>query len=85
MNATNYVVGLAKAEAISGLPSTASTDRSYEFSLKWGNEGTGDGQFDNLGWIAVASDGSVYVADHGPRIQKFTSDGVFQLQIRYAS
>ena len=48
------------------------------FIIKWGMEGTADGQ---LRWptdVAVASDGSVYVADSGnDRIEKFTSEGVF--------
>jgi len=38
----------------------------------------GDGQFVDLYGVALASDGSVYVADSGNnRIQKFTSEGVF--------
>jgi hypothetical protein len=47
------------------------------FGSQWGTEGTGDGEFDLPGGVAVASDGSVYVADWNHRIQKFTSEGVF--------
>jgi len=48
------------------------------FVSKWGTEGTGDGQFNRPIGIAVASDGSVYVADsQNDRIQKFTPQGVF--------
>ena len=46
--------------------------------LIWGTRGAGDGEFFYPEGIAVASDGSVYVADHNNhRIQKFTPGGVF--------
>jgi len=54
------------------------------FVRKWGTSGTGDGEFSAPVGVAVASDGSVYVADGlangvqtNHRIQKFTSEGVF--------
>ena len=44
----------------------------------WGTNGSGDGEFAYPAGVAVASDGSVYVADRSnDRIQKFTSEGVF--------
>jgi DNA-binding beta-propeller fold protein YncE len=49
---------------------------SAAFVRKWGTYGSGDGQFYHPGGVAVASDGSVYVADTN-RIQKFTSEAVF--------
>ena len=51
------------------------------FVLKWGSNGTGDGQFSSPYGIAVDSSNYVYVADSGNhRIQKFTSDGNFVLK-----
>ena len=43
------------------------------FGSTWGTEGSGDGQFTEPIGVAVASDGSVYVADtDNHRIQKFS-------------
>jgi DNA-binding beta-propeller fold protein YncE len=43
------------------------------FVSKWGTRGSGDGEFRGPADVAVASDGSVYVADsHNDRIQKFS-------------
>ncbi len=51
---------------------------SYEFVLKWGSQGSGDGQFNHALKIEVDSSSNVYVVDPGnARIQKFTSDGTF--------
>ena len=71
-DAARFVTGLLNRTQDSDLASTVSTDGTYEFSLKWGMKGTGDGQFDYPYGVAVASDGSVYVTDQNNRIQKFS-------------
>ena len=49
-----------------------------EFILSWGNEGTGDGQFNQPQGISIAPDGNVYVSDtKNNRIQKFDPQGKF--------
>ena len=48
------------------------------FILKWGDAGTGDGQFDRPNAVAADIYGNVYVADtHNNRIEKFDSSGNF--------
>jgi hypothetical protein len=48
------------------------------FLGKWGSYGSGDGQFDYPYGVAVAPDGTVYVADSGNhRIQRFSATGAF--------
>jgi sugar lactone lactonase YvrE len=51
---------------------------TYEHAGFWGSEGAGDGEFDHPAGIAVASDGTVYVADDtNNRIQHFSCSGSF--------
>jgi tripartite motif-containing protein 71 len=45
------------------------------FDEDWGTNGTGAGQFGAIGGITVGKNGSVYVADSGNRIERFTLDG----------
>ena len=60
------------------VPTTTPPISVLTFLIKWGTNGSADEQFDGPWDIAVAPDGSVYVADAlNHRIQKFTSDGVF--------
>ena len=50
------------------------------YSSEWGSAGDGNGQFDFFhfqGALAVAGDGTIYVADSTNRIQEFTPAGQF--------
>lgn len=49
-----------------------------EFVLKWGDYGSGDGQFNAPRGVEIGPDGNAYVVDgSNHRIQKFTSEGVY--------
>ncbi|MCA9099251.1 MAG: hypothetical protein KDA36_12735 [Planctomycetaceae bacterium] len=49
-----------------------------ELLREWGKYGTGDGEFDSPGGIAISRDGRVYVADQcNRRVQVFDKDGKF--------
>jgi hypothetical protein len=56
------------------------------FITQFGSPGTGDGQFGNIGGIAVDASGNVYVTDTGTtfpfpnRVQKFDSSGAFVMK-----
>src|SRR3990170_206309 len=55
--------------------------QSYLFILKWGSNGSGDGQFDRSLGVAIDGSGNVYVADdNNHRVQKFDSSGSFMLK-----
>lgn len=60
---------------------SALSDPAPAFLGKWGSPGTGDGQFDRLGGIAVDRDGNLYAADlYANRIQKFSPSGSLLLK-----
>ena len=78
MTRTRLLILAAIAAALALAPAAYS---AYQFTnTAWGTTGSGPGQFQNAGMIAVSSaDGSVYVADTGNnRVQRFTSDGAQQ-------
>jgi hypothetical protein len=53
-------------------------NESGGFLVKWGSEGTGDGQFNYPSGMAVDRSGNVYVAEQvNGRIQKFNASGGF--------
>ncbi|MFC2163602.1 6-bladed beta-propeller [Acidobacteriota bacterium] len=55
--------------------------QEYEFVLKWGSMGTGDGQFHYPFDIAVSSENFVYVTDEwNNRVQMFNSNGNYLLE-----
>src|SRR3990170_211225 len=55
--------------------------QSYLFILKWGSNGSGDGQFNYSYCIAADGSGNVYISElYGYRVQKFTTSGSFILK-----
>ena len=72
------------AVASSGTVYVAASKRIQRFSAdgtflgEWGSEGIGNGQFISISSIAMAPDGTVYVADdYANRIQRFSATGDF--------
>ena len=58
--------------------SSESSSESYVFVTKWGNFGSGDGQFSVPYGVVVDTSGNVYVTEiENNRIQKFNSSGTF--------
>ena len=77
----NRRLALIAALVIAAL-AAGSASAAFVFAGKWGSRGTGDGQFNQPRDVAVAPDGSVYVADSlNHRVQRFRSDGAFVSKI----
>ena len=73
LNLVFPILAVALMLSLFGWGETSSNPSEGVFVSKWGSEGTSNGQFDAPMGIAVASDGSVYVAERGNhRIQKFS-------------
>ncbi|TPW14394.1 MAG: putative NHL repeat containing protein, partial [bacterium] len=77
--------GLITASVLDGFIYTIDNDRVQKFTdrgvwlLSFGTTGSGWGQLNDPRGIAVASDGTILVADSGnDRIQSFSTTGVFQ-------
>jgi DNA-binding beta-propeller fold protein YncE len=64
-----------------GVTARAADSVTVSFVTAWGSLGSGNGQFDSPpAAVAVAPDGSVYVADYGERVQRFTGSGGYLTQ-----
>ena len=56
----------------------AAAGAAYVYEGGWGSAGSGNGEFNNPGGIALSPGRNVYVADyHNDRVQYFTSAGSF--------
>jgi tripartite motif-containing protein 71 len=59
-------------------------DSRGNFLLKWGDEGTGNGQFKAPEGLAIDSPDNVYVADiENANIQKFDSEGNYSNHVGF--
>ena len=74
----SMVVGLVACALASCLVPAIAVADGYQYAGKWGSRGTGNGQFDGIGGIAIAGSGNVYVSDLGnKRIEKFSASGAY--------
>jgi DNA-directed RNA polymerase subunit RPC12/RpoP len=61
------------------LTATPSANPDYSFTLQFGTEGTGPGQFDDARYLAVDPNGNIYTAEYQDgRVQQFDPAGKFQ-------
>jgi streptogramin lyase len=62
---------------IETLSFTPETEITLQFSSAFGSTGSGNGQFNGAGGVAIAPSGNVYVSDGNNRIQVFDRNGAF--------
>ena len=56
-------------------------DPKGKFIIKFGEDGSGDGQLKNTGGITIGPDGNLYVANYGNnRVEVFSADGKYVRQ-----
>jgi RHS repeat-associated protein len=66
------------------LPNASGEHPTYLFSSQLGSEGTGNGQFEQPGGIAIDSSGNLWVLDTGnDRVEEFNSKGEYQKQFGF--
>ena len=74
-------VYISGARSSDGVYKIQKFDSAGTFLFNWGENGSGNGQFNNSRGLAVDSDENIYVADFANnRIQKFDSNGTYLLQ-----
>ena len=74
----HFLISAIVVTAFSSTPYSSEAGQEYIFSMRWGKEGTGDGEFNIPHSIAFDGLGNAYVTDtNNHRIQKFSSDGKF--------
>jgi len=75
------ILGLVVCAIASCLVPAIAVADGYQYAGKWGTRGTGDGQFDGIGGIAIDGSGNVYVSDvSNKRIEKFSASGTYVAQ-----
>ena len=73
---------LTALAATLALAAPASASADFGFLGDFGSFGDADGQFHGPTSLDIAPDGTVWVAELGDRVQKFTRDGQFLTQVR---
>jgi streptogramin lyase len=88
LNATQTARVFARMTAASEItptpePTMSPTPSFAQAAMRFGQNGIGEGMFNDARYIAVDGSGSIYVADYeGGRIQRFDSSGKYQSQWR---